>query len=152
VNRVSQLMSRNVITVGPDASCHDAMTLMTRDQIRHLPVVGTDGMLCGIVTDRDLRHHLFEPDVFRAIGRVPVERLLSEATVREVMSAPVVSVASDTALDEAARVMLEKKLGSLPVVDHNRIVGIVTETDLLRQIVGANACCSEVEAIVVSYP
>jgi len=48
--------------------------------------------------------------------------------------------------------MAEEKLGSLPVVDRGRIVGIVTETDLLRHIVGADACCTDVEAIVVSYP
>jgi predicted transcriptional regulator len=51
-----------------------------------------------------------------------------------------------------ARVMAEQKLGSLPVVDRGRVVGIVTETDVLRRIVGADACCSDVEAIVVSYP
>lgn len=152
MNRVSQLMSRNVVTVAPDASCHDAITLMTRDKIRHLPVVGSDGVLCGIVTDRDLRHHLFAPDVFRSVGVVPVERLLSGVQVHEIMSEPVVCVAPDTPLDEAARVMLENKVGSLPVVDHHRIVGILTETDLLRQIVGVNSCCPEVEAIVVSYP
>jgi acetoin utilization protein AcuB len=61
-----------------------------------------------------------------------------------------VSIEAD--IEEAARVMAEKKLGSLPVVDRGRIVGIVTETDLLRRIVGADACCADVEAIVVSYP
>jgi CBS domain-containing protein len=152
MNRASQLMSHNVITIAPDASCHDAVTLMTRDKIRHLPVVGSDGGLCGIVTDRDLRHHLFARDVFRSVGTVPVERLLSEVPVREVMSKPVVSVGRDTPLHEAAHVMLENNLGSLPVVDHHRLVGMLTETDLLRHIVGANACCPEVEAIVVSYP
>lgn len=152
MNRVGQLMSRNVITIDPDMSCHDAITLMRRDKIRHLLVVGPDGVPCGIITDRDLRHHLFRPEVFRAIGTVPVERLLSEVPVRDVMSSPVTSVTSDKPLDEAAQVMIENRLGSLPVVDHDRLVGILTETDLLRHIVGANACCSEIEAIVVSYP
>jgi CBS domain-containing protein len=152
VNRISQIMSRNVVTVGPTASCRDAVTLMTRDKIRHLPVVGSDGVLRGIVTDRDLRHHLFKPDVFRSVGTVPVDRLLSEVQVGQIMSTPVVSVAPDTPLDEAAQVMQEHKLGSLPVVDRNRIVGIVTETDLLRRIIGTNSCCPDLEAIVVSYP
>lgn len=53
MNRVSQVMSRNVITVAPDASCHDAITLMTRDKIRHLPVVGSDGALCAWVVFSD---------------------------------------------------------------------------------------------------
>lgn len=152
MTRVNELMSGNVVTVGAEASCHDAVTLMVRNKIRHLPVVGRDGLLCGIVTDRDLRHQLFEPEVFRAIGSVPVERMLSERPVRAVMSAPVTSIGGDAGLEEAARIMREEGLGSLPVVERGRIVGIVTETDMLRRIVGADACCSDVETIVVSYP
>ena len=149
---VNELMTSAVVTVDADASGHDAVALMVRKKIRHLPVVDRTGLLCGVVTDRDLRHHLFGPDVFRAVGAIPVEKLLSEVRVRDLMSAPVVSVGVGAGLDEAARVMAEKKLGSLPVVDRGRIVGIVTETDLLRRIVGADACCADVETIVVSYP
>jgi CBS domain-containing protein len=149
---VNQIMSSNVATVGAETSCHDAVALMARKQIRHLPVVDPTGQLCGMVTDRDLRHHLFEPDVLRAIGTVPVERLLSDVRVREVMSAPAISIGSEAQLEEAARVMLDQSLGSLPVVERGRLVGILTETDLLRHIVGANACCDDVGTIVVSYP
>jgi acetoin utilization protein AcuB len=145
-------MTANVITVDVDASCHDAVARMARSKIRHLPVVDHAGLLCGIVTDRDLRHRLFASDVFPSIGTVPVEELLSSVRVGDVMSRPVVSIAPDSDLREVARVMAERKLGSLPVVERDRVVGIVTETDVLRQIVGADACCSEVEAIVVSYP
>jgi acetoin utilization protein AcuB len=141
-----------VITVEPDATGHGAVTLMVRNKIRHLPVVDRAGALCGVVTDRDLRHRLFGPDAFRAVGSVPVKTLLSNVLVRDVMSAPVVSVGADAEVEEAARLMAENKLGSLPVVDGGRLVGIVTETDLLRSIVGADACCADVEAIVVSYP
>lgn len=149
---VNELMTSAVVTVDADASGHDAVALMVGKKIRHLPVVDRTGLLCGVVTDRDLRHHLFSPDVFRAVGAIPVEKLLSGVRVRDLMSAPVVSVGVGAGLDEAARVMAEKKLGSLPVVDRGRIVGIVTETDLLRRIVGADACCADVETIVVSYP
>jgi acetoin utilization protein AcuB len=149
---VKQLMSGGVVTVPESMSCHDAVGVMVRNKIRHLPVVDRDGRLCGVVTDRDLRHHLFTPRVFGAIGSVPVERLLSTVAVREVMSTPAISVSPDADLQEAARAMLEDKLGSLPVVEDGRIVGIVTETDLLRRIVGQDACCADVETIVVSYP
>ena len=152
MTRVNECMTGNVITVDREASCHDAVARMARNKIRHLPVVDRAGLLCGIVTDRDLRHRLFAADVFPSIGTVPVEQLLSNVRVADVMSQPVVSVAPDADLQEAARVMAERKLGSLPVVDRERVVGIVTETDVLRRIVGADACCSEVEAIVVSYP
>jgi acetoin utilization protein AcuB len=153
VTRVNEIMtSGGVVTVEASASCHDAVTQMVRNKIRHLPVVEGTGTLCGIVTDRDLRHQLFAPQMFRSIGTVPVEELLAATPVRNVMSSPVISVGPDTDLQEAARIMAEEKLGSLPVVERGRIVGIVTETDLLRRIVGDNACCADVETIVVSYP
>jgi CBS domain-containing protein len=144
-------MSRNVVVIEATATCHDAMELMVRRKVRHLPIVATDGAIAGIVTDRDLRHHLFRPDVFREVGRSPVEQLLSSVKLWEIMSSPVVSVSPDAELEQAARMMLEDKLGSLPVVDEGRIVGIITETDLLRRIVGADACCGAVDA-VVSFP
>jgi acetoin utilization protein AcuB len=145
VTRVNEIMtSGGVVTVVASASCHDAVTQMVRNKIRHLPVVEGTGTLCGIVTDRDLRHQLFTPQMFGSIGTVPVEELLAATPVR--------NVGPDTDLQEAARIMAEEKLGSLPVVERGRIVGIVTETDLLRRIVGDNACCADVETIVVSYP
>jgi acetoin utilization protein AcuB len=150
--RVKQLMSGDVVTIGEHASCRDAVTLMARNKIRHLPVLGRDGRLCGVVTDRDLRHHLFTPEVLRSTGTVSVDRLLSKVEVRDVMSSPVISVAADADLEEAARRMLEDKLGSLPVVEDGHIVGIITETDLLRRIVDTAACDADVETIVVSYP
>jgi acetoin utilization protein AcuB len=81
-----------------------------------------------------------------------VERLLSTVSVSQVMSSPVTSIDARAGLDEVARVMREEGLGSLPVVEGDRLVGIVTETDLLRHIVGTDACCGAVESIVVSYP
>ena len=150
--KVSALMTGNVVTIDAGASGHDAVSMMVRNKIRHLPVVDGTGLLCGIVTDRDLRHQLFGPDMFRQIGTVPVERLLSEIPLRKVMSAPAISVGPDTELAEAAGLMAQKKLGSLPVADRGRVVGMITETDLLRHVVGVDACCADVEAIVVSYP
>lgn len=153
MTRVNEIMtSGGLVTVEASASCHDAVTQMVRNKIRHLPVVEGTGTLCGIVTDRDLRHQLFAPHMFRSIGTIPVEELLTATPVRNAMSSPVISVGPDTDLQEAARIMAEKKLGSLPVVERGRLVGIVTETDLLRRILGDNACCADVETIVVSYP
>jgi acetoin utilization protein AcuB len=125
---------------------------MVRQRVRHLPVVTRSGALCGVVTDRDLRHYLFEPDVFRQVGAVSVETLLKGVPVSRVMSSPVITVEADAPLEKAASVMRDEGVGSLPVVDKGRLVGIVTETDLLRRIVGEDACCRDVATIVVSYP
>jgi len=149
---VQDLMSVDVITIPESATCREAVGLMFRHRVRHLPVVAADGALRGIVTDRDLRHHLFEPAVFKEVGSVSVEQLLAAVPVRQVMSAPVISVRPADSLEDAARLMLEDKVGSLPVVRDRRVVGIITETDLLRRIVRADEGCADVQQIVVSYP
>ena len=151
--RVSDLMSRSVVTIGASDSCLEAVARMHRARVRHLPVVSTGGGLIGIVTDRDLRHHLFAPRVIRDVGSIAVDVLLKAVPVSEVMSSPVMSVPAKADVVEAARIMLEDKVGSLPVVEGGKVVGIVTETDVLRQICKADAECSkEIAEIVVSYP
>jgi CBS domain-containing protein len=147
---VKQLMSTNTVTIDEQASCREAIALMCRYRIRHLPVVDDQGRLAGIVTDRDVRHHLFRPDVFRSIGSVPVEQLLAATPVPDIMSTPVISVAPGATLDEAARRMREDRVGALPVVEDGRIVGIVTETDLLQRILGEDVAAPDVAAIVIS--
>jgi CBS domain-containing protein len=149
---VSDLMSRNVVTIGASDSCREAVSRMHGARVRHLPVVSAAGGLIGIVTDRDLRHHLFAPRVLKDVGMVAVDIILKSVPVSDVMSSPVMSVPAKADLVEAARIMLEDKVGSLPVVEGGKVVGIVTETDLLRQICKVDAECSEVVAeMFVSY-
>lgn len=151
--RVRDAMSRNVETIAAAAPAHSAISRMVTRKIRHLPVVDTDGTLVGVVTDRDLRHYLFSPGVFERIGQVSSDDLLKAARVKEVMSSPAISVRADDDLETAARLMVGRKVGSLPVLQDGRVVGIVTETDLLRQIVlTEDARTPECEAIVVSFP
>ena len=151
--RVSELMSRDVATIGESASCHEALMRMMGKKIRHLPVVAGDGSLQGIVTDRDLRHHLFAPGVFGHVGDTSVETILKGVPVKQVMSAPVVCINQGANMADAARLMREKRIGSVPVVEAGQVVGILTETDLLRHIVRADQrTCPEVEEIVVSFP
>lgn len=150
---VRELMSRPVQTIAAEASCHEAITRMCRSRVRHLPVVGTGGEVRGVVTDRDLRHYLFAPRVFQRIGRVPVEGLLRETSVGEVMSTPAASIDAAADVGEAAALMRARKVGSLPVLEAGRVVGILTEIDLLRHICGgADAGLLPELDIVVSYP
>lgn len=150
--RVSDVMSPNVMTIGASESCHDAVERMHRARLRHLPVVDSAGHLIGIVTDRDLRHRLFRPDVLREGNTLPVATLLKGLAVKDLMVSPVVTTRAGDELAAAADLMREHKVGSLPVVEDGRVIGIITETDLLRQIVRADACCEAVVDIVVSYP
>jgi acetoin utilization protein AcuB len=151
--RVKEIMSRPVVTIEPGDSCQEALRRMHQARVRHLAVVGEQGSLVGMVTDRDLRHHLFTPGVYRELGVVSVDTLLAGVPVRDVMSAPVVSVPADMELSEAAQRMRKDRVGSLPVVDGRRLVGMLTETDLLRQACRVDASTApEVAEIVVSYP
>ena len=149
---VRQIMSGGIVTIEDSGNCHEAVEKMVRHRLPHLPVVTRQGALRGIVTDRDLRHYLFEPETLKQVGTVGLEKLMKSMPIFRVMSSPVTTVDADEPVEQAARVMLERKLGSLPVMDRGRLAGIVTETDLLRRIVGEDACCADVGEIVVSYP
>ena len=123
--RVAERMARAVVTIRRDATTETAWNLMKSRGIRHLPVVDAEGRLIGIVTDRDLRQVPFGPE---SVGRaVPVG-----LPIERIMTAAVISVRPDANLFEAARLMHEQKIGALPVVEDGRLVGILTETDLLR--------------------
>jgi CBS domain-containing protein len=151
--QVRELMTRDVVTIGPGESCLDAVVRMQRARVRHLPVVNRDGLLVGVITDRDLRHHLFSPRVFPALGSTPVEALLDGVRVAEIMSSDVMTVEATAGVDDAAGTMRKHRIGSLPVIERGRIVGIVTEVDILRQIARTDATCApECAEIIVPYP
>jgi acetoin utilization protein AcuB len=103
---------------------------MKTRQIRHLPVVENDGRLIGIVTDRDLRQMIFDPAIQERLG--DVVEALGGLTVREIMTWAVITVRPESEIREAARLMREQKVGALPVVEAGRVVGMLTELDLLR--------------------
>ena len=150
--RVRELMNRMLVTLGESCSCHEAVVLMHRANIRHLPVLNAGGALVGVVTDRDLRHHLFRPDLCQHLGSTSIDRLLDAVSVGQIMSAPVFTVDAADEVTDAARIMLKEGVGALPVTEGGRLVGIVTETDVLREICRADAACSpEVTDIVVSH-
>jgi CBS domain-containing protein len=151
--RVADVMTTDIEMIDDSVSCHEAATRMLRAKVRHLPVVDPAGALAGILTDRDLRHGLLAPAMFGERRPTTLEDVLKSARVGDVMSTPVVTVAPGEDLATAARIMREHKIGSLPVVANGRVVGIVTETDLLRQLISeADWRRADVPAIVVSFP
>jgi acetoin utilization protein AcuB len=127
--RVSDLMTRDVVTVDPRTPVIDARALMNKHHIRHLLVVES-GRLVGIVTDRDIRLNLPSPATSLSVWEI--NYLLTRLTIAEVMTKAVITVAPSRAAREAARIMLDHKIGALPVLDGTRLVGIMTESDLVR--------------------
>jgi acetoin utilization protein AcuB len=128
--RVADCMTRGAATIRADALARGAAEMMRTRRIRHLPVVDGDRGLVGIVTDRDLRHVLFDPVVQARAGHLA--DVLNAVTVSDVMTRAVVTTRPEMPLREAARLMHERKVGALPVVARGRIVGILSETDVLK--------------------
>ena len=127
---VKDCMSRSAATIHSDALVRGAVDMMKKRRIRHLPVVDREGHLVGIVTDRDLRQVVFDPAVQERLGNLG--EALGTLTVRDVMTWGVVTVQPESDVRHAARLMREQKIGALPVVAGDRVVGILTETDVLR--------------------
>lgn len=132
---VSELMTAPPITSGPDMPVVEARQLMVDKRIRHLLV--TEGSkLLGIVTDRDIRLNLPSPATSLSVWEI--NYLLARLTVASVMTKTVVTVDPRRDAREAAQLMLDHKIGALPVVDGGKVIGIITETDLLRAFVKAS--------------
>jgi WS/DGAT/MGAT family acyltransferase len=127
---VGELMTREVITIGPEDSLAEAWSVMQRAHIRHLPVVDARGALAGLITHRDLlaaaQSRVTFPDEAQRL------RMLAWAHVDDVMETHVSTVTSATPAAEAGARMAEHKIGCLPVVDDGRLTGLVTEHDFLR--------------------
>jgi acetoin utilization protein AcuB len=128
--QVQDRMTRDPVTIGQDATVKAAADLMRARKIRHLPVVEGEGSLVGIVTDRDVRQILFIPRM-RAAG-LDLGTFAEQLTAEEIMSSPVVMTTPDADLADAAKIMHERKIGALPVVKRGRVVGILSEIDVLK--------------------
>jgi acetoin utilization protein AcuB len=126
-------MTGALITARPDMPVLDARHLMIEKRIRHLLVTSDSGELLGIVTDRDIRLNL--PSQATSLSVWELNYLLTRLMVGKVMTQSVITVGPDREVRDAALLMLDHRIGALPVVDGGRLIGIVTETDLLRAFV-----------------
>lgn len=131
--KVRDLMTKEVETVARNDELTLADDIMKGKRIRHLPVV-EEGRLVGILTQRDL----FHAGMSNALGYGEKARkeFLTTVVVKEVMTEELVTIEPDADVKDAARRMLEHKVGCLPVLDKGKLVGLLSETDLLRFIAG----------------
>ena len=127
--KVRDLMSDPVRTLGRNDKLSIADDVMAKGKLRHLPVLDEDGNLAGIVSRSDL----FRGSLVKALGygSVAQARVLDTIVVKEVMTTEVITTRPETPLYDAARVMMEKKIGCLPVVEQGKLVGILTEGDFV---------------------
>jgi acetoin utilization protein AcuB len=127
-------MASPAVTIAPDTPFQDAVRLMREHGFRRLPVVSKHGELVGIVSERDLLHAAPSPATSLSVWEM--NYLLWKLKIDELMTHKVVSVSPDTPIEEAAHLMVDRKVGGLPVVDdQNHVVGVITETDIFRAFV-----------------
>lgn len=129
---VSDWMTRKVFTVASDSSVSEAMNLIRSKKIKHIPVV-KDDKLKGIVSDRDIRD--YSPSKATTLDVYELHYLLATARVKEIMKSGVITVASDTPIEEAAMLLYDKNIGCLPVMEGGRLVGIISDRDIFHALI-----------------
>jgi CBS domain-containing protein len=141
--RVQEIMTRDVLTIGPEADLRDVARIFVETGISGLPVCGARREVLGVVSEGDIllkergpqlerRRHL---PFRRARGSRPSEKKASAVKVQDAMSAPAITISSYSSVAEAASLMTEHGINRLPVLKDGELVGIVTRTDLVRAFV-----------------
>jgi len=131
--QVKDRMTPNPITVTEDTTFEDALRLIRDRKIRRLPVLNKEGHLVGIVSEKDLLYA--SPSPATSLSVFEMHYLLSKLKMKEVMTRRVITVGEDCPLEEAARIMVDHKIGCLPVLRDGNLVGIITETDIFKTFV-----------------
>jgi CBS domain-containing protein len=127
--RVRDVMSSEVATLDRNDQLSIADDIMRLGRIRHLPVLDADGQLAGVLSQRDLLHGALSAILgFGSTGR---QKVMNTVMVKEVMNTAPTTIGPDALLSDAAKMMLERKIGCLPVIEGERLVGILTEGDFV---------------------
>jgi acetoin utilization protein AcuB len=126
---VAKRMMRNPVHVDENDSMKKAMDLLKENEIRHLPVLKDGEKLVGIVSERDIKQAA--PSPATALEIREIYYLLDKVKVKQIMTRRPYTISSNAPIEEAALILREKKIGCLPVVDEGKLVGIITETDIL---------------------
>jgi acetoin utilization protein AcuB len=142
---VRDVMTAQVVAIGPDMTIRDVTALMELRRVRHFPIVDESARVVGIVSDRDLRsvgspHPSARPDV--QVGD----------PVRRIMAAPVIATHPDDSIEDAARRLRHHRVGALPVLDDHELVGIVTAADLLVALAGMRSASQPSSRLEVELP
>ena len=137
--QVRECMMVNPVTIAPKATSAEALRLLRVKKLHMLPVVDKEGQLVGIVTEKDLFDLL-------PVAMSPVyitNCLLSAIAIEEAMTRRIITVPDDYPLEEAAHLLIDNKIGSLPVMRGDQLVGIITESDIFRAMTNALGGCAE---------
>jgi len=131
---VKDWMTANPICVSPETTLPEALQIMKDKRIRRLPVMDGKGKLVGVVTRGDLRGA--QPSEATSLSIYEINYLISKLTLGGLMTKAIATVTPNTTIGDAARLMLKHKIAGLPVMDNGKVVGILTESDVFRMVVG----------------
>ncbi|MCM3637119.1 acetoin utilization AcuB family protein [Sporosarcina luteola] len=146
---IEEIMKRDVSSLSPEHTVSDALTIMQKKKIRHLPIVSDDKGLVGIVTDRDLKEvvpSLYSDSRDASVYNIPLS---------EIMTKNPISGHPMDFVEEAAIIFYDNQIGCLPIVSGGKLVGIITETDLLYkyiELTGVHQPGSQIEVRVPNIP
>jgi acetoin utilization protein AcuB len=130
---VRSVMTRNPFTINQHDPVTDAQALMRREKVHRLPVLNNAKKLIGIISEKDLLYA--SPSPASTLNVYEMSSLLSKLKVERVMTRDVLTVTPETLVEDAARILVDNNIGGLPVMDGDRLVGIVTESDLFRLLI-----------------
>lgn len=145
--RVKNRMTRNPVTATPKTTYNEAMRMMEKNDIHHLPILKKNGDLVGIVSQSDMLEA--EPSRVSTLSVYEIASLLEKVTMDQLMSQPVMAIQGDCSISEAAHYMLEEDVGCLPVMDGKELVGIITDTDIFKtfvEVTGGGEAGTRIEA------
>ncbi len=148
--RIKDIMQRDVVTVTPDTRFPQVLRLLQPRGFRHVPVVDNE-TLVGIISDRDIKQAMVSLAGAGAVG-AELERARERLTASEIMGRTVITIGPMDTVEEAARVMATQKISALPVTEGGRLVGIVTETDVLVLFVRAMGVLEPSSRLDVTLP
>ena len=127
---VKDRMLKHPLTIIPEESISSAHRYMEDQNVRHLPVVGKSGKMVGLITEDDLLKA--EPSSATLLSVWEIHALLMDVKVKSVMVKDVITTTEETPIEEAAHLMLDHKIGCLPVTQEGKLLGIITESDIFR--------------------
>ncbi|MBK5202043.1 MAG: CBS domain-containing protein [Spirochaetaceae bacterium] len=127
---IERRMTRNPVTCNPEISLADATALMKHEKVSRLPVLDKERHLVGIITEKDILYASPSPATSLSIHEMAY--LLSKLTVGKLMNKKVVTIEKTTTVEEAARTMVDQDLSCLPVIENNKLIGIITKTDMFK--------------------
>ena len=127
---VGRIMHTHLVTVSPDTSLSKTKAIIEEKQIHHLLVVNKNGDLVGIVSDRDVRQSWASPATSLSVHEL--NYLLTQLTVEAIMVKKIITIFPGTTIERAAFIMQENRINALPVIESEKLVGIITSTDVME--------------------